>query len=221
MATCIYTGSARKKILLPVFLLCLGCFSDCIAQQFTNFWNGRLLQGNRIAFSSLKIDTTTISDSGGTEQNYIYHAPRPQALNGKEIQHGIVNEYGTSPKTIALSSDQFSKYLIDSLKPLLEQLGDGEYAYSPFYAIVNEYGLLAYYEMKEGIWKTAKPFPGATMEQIQLSRNIDKKLKDAIDKKVASLSEHCPKFEILYVNGAAMPYDLGSYSLSVKDHHLQ
>jgi hypothetical protein len=213
----------KKVNSLLILILNLSCLAQAWAQQFTNFWNGRLLAGNTIEFSSVKFDTTFVIDSDTKEKivNNTTVLPRPIRLNGADIQHATTNEQGTFPKAIAESDDRFSKYLIDSLSPLLIQLTDGEYFYSPMHTIINEMGDLAYYEMKNGIWKAAQPFPGATIQQMEQSRQIDEKLKNAIDEKIALLLEHCPKFEPLSLGITTVPYELGSYSIVVKGHQLQ
>jgi len=215
---------SRTKILvlLPLVLVCTLCCSRNSKPAFEQKGNAFTLPGTTVEMTRQQTDTITIIDpvTGKEDTQIQTMSPRPLKMNGKKIQQPTIDDLGgMHPKTIEQSGDKFYNYLISNLKPLLEKLEDGKYFLGPLYPIVNEKGQLAYYELRS-IHKSAVAFPGATMAQMNATQRIDEALKRSINEKTATLLRGVPDFGILNIDGTAMPYDLGGYSIEIKNHHL-
>lgn len=216
---------AKLKLLLLIPLLSLSLF--CFAQQveyrnYDRFGDEYILSGAKVTYSEKVTDSLMLRDDETGEVSYqISHSGGDiETLNGKKIEKGSVDEQGVHPEVIAKSSKEFREYLVKGVSKLLEQLKDGQYSFDPYYTTVDEQGSIAYF-MLTGITKTAVPFPGATIAQMNATQRIDPELKTKIDAEVMRLMLSAPKFEVMNVGGQAVPYSLLGFSVKIKGHRLR
>ncbi|MGN6478092.1 MAG: M56 family metallopeptidase [Flavipsychrobacter sp.] len=210
---------SKGKILitLPLVLVCILCFTKNAFSDDKRVRNGNTITfwGNTIKLDVAVPDTITMIDpSTGKEVIRITQRdPRPGMLNDQKIYTSYeIQEMGNRMSAAANSTAGFTdkgikEYLLTNMKEELKALKDGSYYLHLDNVVVDKNGAIAYFEYA-GLTMAAEMNGGGM--HISIKDTIDKKIQDAIARKLTELLHDAPTHIAATVKGEYVPMLVGN-----------
>ncbi len=210
---------SKSKILLtlPLALVCILCFTKNAFSDDKRVKDGSrvILWGNTIGFRQFAPDTTIIvnPETGKESVRIAMMDPRPDTLNGEKVYtddqiREMGNRMSAAANTTAGFTDKgIKEYLLTNMKEELKQLKDGSYYLHLDNVVVDKNGAIAYFEYA-GLTMAAEMSGGGM--HISIKDTIDKKIQDAIARKLTELLHDAPTHIAATVKGEYVPMLVGN-----------
>lgn len=223
------TAIARGKqiFIIPVLLLSMLCFTQNAFSWGTHQRDGNKVtyRGNTIEYSEEGAPDTMQVQNAETKEYTIVITRRsaiPVKLNGEKIYTAEELQYeqnGRYKKKSALNDQALKEYLLHNMAKEIKKLDDGKYRLSVSDVVINEEGLVVYFEF-DGLYKILKT--DGVRNNIA---EMPEKQQKLFAQKVATLINSAPKHEPAIYEGTKVNSLMGSnYALlqpfTVKDGKL-
>ncbi len=190
-------SGSKKLIVLPVLVVCIFCFSKNAFSDDKKVKNGNNVtyKGNVFEFGEIVYDTLMVENpvTGNQELKIAYRDPWPLKMNGQKVYREneideLRNKTGSANTYAGITSKAVKMYLLGKLSTDLSKLKDGAYYLGLSHIVVSKDGKVVYFDYEGLSYRNVN-------EPSKPSKDVDKTVQDAVQKKLGRLIADLPEYK--------------------------